>query len=231
MTRLGFGLNIAPKALSVILKYILKENNLDDEVEAYIDDILVPSGKNEDIRQIMLRNGFETKSPLRLCDTRALGLECQVNGAWNRRGEFHLLETLTRRGVHAWAGKAIAHYPICRWLRPAMSAIKRMSCVGQDSTRIDWDANLVEEVKAACDKLTCDLRVRGDPVTGFWSFNKSHQWKLYTDASKYALGAVLVVGNVYVEDATWLRKAGDCRHINVAELDAVLKGVGLFIPL
>ena len=38
---------------------------------------------------------------------------------------------------------------------------------------------------------------------------------------------VLEIDNVEVEDAAWLRKNDDFGHINVAELDAVLKGVNL----
>ena len=30
-----------------------------------------------------------------------------------------------------------------------------------------------------------------------------------------------------IEDAAWLRKVSDCAHINVSELDAVLKGMNL----
>ena len=37
----------------------------------------------------------------------------------------------------------------------------------------------------------------------------------------------LEIDNVEVEDAAWLRKKDDFGHINVAELDAVLKGVNL----
>ena len=38
---------------------------------------------------------------------------------------------------------------------------------------------------------------------------------------------VLEIGGIIVEDAAWLRKPLDVGHINVAELDAVLKGVNL----
>jgi transposase InsO family protein len=42
-----------------------------------------------------------------------------------------------------------------------------------------------------------------------------------------AYGAVLQIGDVYVEDQTYLRAANDRRHINVAELIAVQKGLHL----
>lgn len=50
---------------------------------------------------------------------------------------------------------------------------------------------------------------------------------VWCDASSIAIGVILEVGGVEVEDAAWLRKKDDCSHINVAELDAVLKGVNL----
>ncbi|KAF2343171.1 Ribonuclease H-like domain, partial [Trinorchestia longiramus] len=50
---------------------------------------------------------------------------------------------------------------------------------------------------------------------------------VWTDASKIALGSMLEINGKAIEDATWLRKKEDFSHINVAELEAVLKGVNL----
>ena len=49
---------------------------------------------------------------------------------------------------------------------------------------------------------------------------------MWYDASSIATGVLLEIG-VVAEDAAWLRKKDDASHINVAELDAVLKGVNL----
>ena len=47
------------------------------------------------------------------------------------------------------------------------------------------------------------------------------------DASSIATGVALgVIGSIF-EDACWLRPINDPRHINLAELDAVIKGVNL----
>ena len=51
--------------------------------------------------------------------------------------------------------------------------------------------------------------------------------EVWCDASSLALGVVLAVNGTTVEDAAWLRKKDDHNHINVAELEAVLKGVNL----
>ncbi|XP_029638122.1 uncharacterized protein LOC115213326 [Octopus sinensis] len=50
---------------------------------------------------------------------------------------------------------------------------------------------------------------------------------IWCDDSSIAIGVVLEIEGTEVEDAAWLRKADDFNHINVTELDAVLKGVNL----
>ena len=64
-----------------------------------------------------------------------------------------------------------------------------------------------------------------DPVRGRWDVvGKSAT--VWVDASMLAYGAVLEVNGEAIEDASWLRR--ECTsHINMAELDAVLKGVNL----
>ena len=52
---------------------------------------------------------------------------------------------------------------------------------------------------------------------------------MWCDASSIATGVVVEIGGLVAEDATWLRKKNDYNHINVAELDAVLKGINLAI--
>ena len=65
-----------------------------------------------------------------------------------------------------------------------------------------------------------------DPVKGIWSvsFGKLNVW---CDASQIAYGVALERKNQIIEDAAWLRKADDGTHINLAELNAVIKGVNL----
>ncbi|XP_076068433.1 uncharacterized protein LOC143040875 [Oratosquilla oratoria] len=50
---------------------------------------------------------------------------------------------------------------------------------------------------------------------------------VWCDASSIATGAVLEIGGVVVEDGAWQRKKDNYHHINVSELDAVIKGVNL----
>ena len=60
-------------------------------------------------------------------------------------------------------------------------------------------------------------------VKGQWHAPKIGRGSAWRDASKLALGVVLEVGEACVEDAAWMRKKDDYEHINVAELNAVLK--------
>ena len=69
-------------------------------------------------------------------------------------------------------------------------------------------------------------RVRqSDPVRGRWDVrgNEAHIW---VDASSVAIGVALEVDGSVIEDGSWLRTS-DATHINMAELDAVVKGLNL----
>ena len=63
-----------------------------------------------------------------------------------------------------------------------------------------------------------------DPARGEWEV-RDDEGKVWVDASSLALGALVQIGGVTVEGATWLRKDRSEVHINMAELDAVLRGV------
>ena len=68
---------------------------------------------------------------------------------------------------------------------------------------------------------------RTDPVKGSWHVPKKDSGVVWCDASSIALGVLLEIDSCAVEDAVWLRKESDYNHINVAELEAVLKGANL----
>lgn len=50
---------------------------------------------------------------------------------------------------------------------------------------------------------------------------------MWVDASSLAIGALLEMNGSVIEDACWLRPLDDAAHINLAELDAVIKGVNM----
>ena len=70
---------------------------------------------------------------------------------------------------------------------------------------------------------------KGDPVKGKWCVNNSGSGRVWCDASSLAIGVCLEIDGAIVEDSTWLRKQGDGAHINLAELEAVIKGINLAI--
>ena len=220
LTRLGFGLSISPKVLRVVLSEILPSDAF-PSIDTYIDDNFLPVEDASLVRDKLREHGFETKEPEPVNRSRVLGLQNSPDGTWTRRGDTPRLERHTKRGVHSWTGKLVCHLPIARWLRPCVSALKRLCAVQ------DWDEPLNDHAVKACQRLTKWLEDRGDPCAGQWSYEPSDPWTLYTDASCTAYGAVLMVGNVYVEDQTYLRAPGDRRHINLAELIAVHKGIHL----
>ena len=47
---------------------------------------------------------------------------------------------------------------------------------------------------------------------------------VWVDASSLAIGVLLEKNGAAIEDACWLRPTNDAAHINLAELDAVMKG-------
>ena len=51
--------------------------------------------------------------------------------------------------------------------------------------------------------------------------------KICTDASNLAVGVVLEVEGHALEDASWLRAKDSAAHINLSELDAVIRGLNL----
>ena len=55
------------------------------------------------------------------------------------------------------------------------------------------------------------------------------QGLVWCDASSIGIGVVVEIGSRVVEDAAWLRKADDFSHINLAEMEAVLKGINLAV--
>jgi hypothetical protein len=75
-------------------------------------------------------------------------------------------------------------------------------------------------------ELVSETKAR-DPVKGRWIVPDVANGRVWCDASSLAIGVSLEIGGTVVEDATWLRKEKDPMHINLAELDSVVKGVNL----
>lgn len=126
---------------------------------------------------------------------------------------------LAKRELFSICGKLVGHYPIAGWLRTACSFIKRQT--GTDS----WEDAVDQEVLLMIQEVIAEVK-KMDPVRGEWHVKEGHEGVIWTDASSVALGVLLEI-EVSVEDAAWLRKKDDSAHINVAELDDVMKGINL----
>lgn len=228
LTRLGFGLNCAPRVMAVILKTVLsKSKRIQLATSSYIDDILVDESQvsAEELVDHLNKYGLATKPPEHLDGGAALGLKLQKNErgelVFSRGNELPCtVENLTRRELFSVCGKLVGHYPLAGWLRIACSYIKRRA----EGTR--WD-DFVGEHAMRMMKETLEEVRRADPVRGSWHVPRRDNGVVWCDASSIALGVLLEIDGCAVEDAAWLRKESDFSHINVAELEAILKGVNL----
>lgn len=232
LTRLGFGLCTAPKIMTAVLQAAL-----DQDVEVrrgtsfYIDDIIVNESmiSADHVRAHLSSFGLQTKDPVSLRDARVLGLrvfaDSDGNLMWRRDNELPSLPepaSMTLRDVYSLTGRIVGHYPVAGELRPMCSLIKRL-CESRS-----WDTPVSSKV-AECaiellSKVTCH-----DAVKGLWNVRNGGPCVVWSDASSLAIGICLEVDGRIVEDASWLRKKGDCMHINVAELEAAIKGVNLAV--
>ena len=228
LTRVGFWLNSAPKIMSTILRKILETMGKGDgAVSSYIDDILVNETvvTAKEVVAHLKRFGLVAKEPEKLDGGAALGLKLErgaSGGLEFRRGNEipQLKQELNRRELFSICGKLIGHYPVASWLRPACSYIKR------HAEGRGWNDEVGERTVAMMEELLKEAE-RQDPVRGTWNVPRTLDGVVWCDASSIATGVVLEIGGVVAEDAAWLRKKNDVSHINVAELDATIKGVNL----
>lgn len=228
LTRLGFGLSSAPKIMTAILKTALKGNRkVNKATSSYIDDILVEESEvtAEEVRDHVETYGLTAKPAEPLDGGTALGLKLQKDEKgtliFKRGNEVPEVGTeLTKRELFSICGKLVGHYPIAGWLRIACSFIKR-----QTGTEY-WEDRVANETLKMMKEVITRVK-REDPVKGEWHVSSGEAGVVWCDASSLALGVILEMGGVTVEDAAWLRKKNDFSHVNVAELDAVMKGINL----
>lgn len=170
--------------------------------------------------------GLDAKEPENVDGGRPLGLAVKRNRGgrlvFERGNVVPKLsgEPLTRRKLFSVCGQLTGHYPICGWLRTACSYIKRVS------DGVKWEDSIGPTARDMLNEVL-EKVLKDDPVRGPWAIPQAKSGRVWTDASSIALGAVVEVGGVTAEDGAWLRKADDVAHINVAELDAALKGINM----
>jgi transposase InsO family protein len=227
LTRLGFGLNVAPKIMSAIVNKVL---SLDKRVRAgtdsFVDDIVVNNDvvPCERVVQHLCDFGLEAKPPEMLDGCRVLGLRVERSGdllAWRRDNKVGVIsDCTTKRQLFSWCGQLTSHYPVAGWLRPCCSYLKRRT------SELMWDGVVSEQILRMAREMQQQVQA-DDPVRGVWTVPKIRSGRVWCDASSLAIGVVLEIGARVVEDASWLRKVDDAAHINLAELEGILKGLNL----
>ena len=234
LTRLGFGLSCAPRIMSAIVRKVLSlEEKIAANTSHYIDDILVDSAtvSAEDVSAHLQKYGLVAKKPEAIGGSRVLGLElfrAQAGGEleWKRGNDFEPKigeRQLTRRELFAVCGRLVGHFPVANWLRVACSYVKRVS------SGKSWQDPIGVHAQQMLEEILQRVR-QTDPVRGKWSPGSSDSWhqvRIWCDASSLAQGVALEIDGSVVEDAAWLRGERDCEHVNVAELEAVIKGLNL----
>ena len=129
-------------------------------------------------------------------------------------------EKLTWRELLSICGKLVGHYPMAGCLCVACSYVKRRAEGGRCDDYVGEEAaSMLAEVIARVG--------REDPVRGQWLVPTGSAGVVWCDASSIATGVLLEIGGVVAEDAAWLKKKDDYGHINIAELEAVVRGVNL----
>ena len=230
LTRLGFGLNVSPLIMSRILNCVLSmDAEVKENTSAYIDDVYVNTGKVslERVIALLRKYGLECKPPEVVRNgARVLGLRVwgESDGVlrWCRDNKWTGPEKFTRRGIFSFCGQIIGHLPVGGWLRPAVSFIKRQ--INRETVGWDDEVGLESPIR----KIVADVMNRmqsDDPAKGLWCVNGS-EVNVWVDASSLATGVVLEVNGYVVEDGSWLRES-ESVHINMAELNAIIKGVNL----
>jgi transposase InsO family protein len=233
LTRLGFGLNVAPKIMTSIVQKVLSlDGSVNSVTSSYADDIHVAGDgrKVSQVRGHLQKFGLQSKDAEQLgCKegVRVLGLRVSQQFTWSRDSSLPRLSTqvLTRRELHGWVGELISHFPVASWMRVYCGYLQR--CTAEEG--IGWDEKVSAETWGKANEMDSKLRDEGDPVRGYWPVDLTQPAVMWVDASSLAMGVVLEIGGKVVEDAAWLRGVDDTKHINMAELQAAVLGVNMCV--
>ena len=120
LTRLGFGLNIAPLVLKKVLCTVLSwDERIDRATSPYFDDILVDESiaSSVKVETHLRRHGLACKQTERVSEgTRVLGIRVwgERRALWRKRDKkvCELPKKLTRRTVFSICGQLTSHLPV-----------------------------------------------------------------------------------------------------------------------
>ncbi|KFD52624.1 hypothetical protein M513_06471 [Trichuris suis] len=193
LTRLGFGLNVAPIIMTAVVNCVLsRDADIQRATSAYIDDIFV----NENVVEA-------NRVKQHLAD---YGLAGQQNARWTY---------VDKRNQSQCVAGAVDAQDVAFIKREANSVTSK------------WDEPIDDDrIREQLNEVANAVKNQ-DPARGHWEVS-GDKAKLWVDASTLAIGVMLEVNGVIVEDAAWLRPEDAC-HINMAELDAAIRGLNLAI--
>ena len=89
-----------------------------------------------------------------------------------------------------------------------------------------WDDKVIDVSLITMIKEVVARVRQEDPMQGKWRVS-GPELNVWVDANSLGTGVSLEHDGIAVEDTSWLRKERDTQHINLVELDAVLKGVNM----
>ena len=197
LTRLGFGLNVAPRIMSTILNKVLAQDEVIREgTDSYVDDVIVENSvvSAEAVIEHLSRFGLEAKCPEQLEGARVLGLQIKKiddDFEWRRGNAVDPPnDALTRRQLFSLCGQLTGHYPVAGWLRPCCSFVKRTS------GDLKWDeivdVRTMSMIKEVYEKVSIN-----DPASGTWAVRRDAHVLVWCDASSLAMGVCLEVDNTF----------------------------------
>ena len=211
--------------MSTILRKILgKMDKVDSAVSSYIDDLIINETEvtMEGVVAHLRKFGLISKLPESMDGGKALRLRLKRDetGKLQFRRENKIPQTKEeqrRRELFSIRRKLTGHYPIAGWQRIACRYIKRQT------EEKKWDDVVSERTTAIMKEVQKEVE-REDPVKGSWDVPRIEKGMVWCDASSIETGGLIEIG-MMTENSAWLQKKDDASHVNVAELDSVLKGV------
>ena len=207
LTRLGFGLNIAPQVMRSIVKAVIEQDEtVNGATSSYIDDIFV----NESVcSAAQMKTHLELfgqicKDPEQLsCGAQVLGVyvwEEHGKLRWRRDSKHPKFPAiLTHRAIISMCGRLTGHFPVCGWLRVAAAFVKQrantITTGWDDETQDPMLCRMLEEIVLRSSQT--------DPAHGDWCAN-GQEVIVWVDASSLASGVAIEYDGVIIEDASWL---------------------------
>lgn len=156
------------------------------------------------------------KSPESIEGGRVLGLKLKRDKM--RKFVLHrgnklpnLKQNMNRRELFSMCEMLVGHNLVSGWL-------KRRA-------RVNWSEKVGEKMMVMMQEVLEGVQAQ-EKARGGWHVSDTKKGVVWRNTSNIALRVILEIG-VEVEDAIWLKKKDDYNHINVAKLDAVLRGVNL----